>query len=47
MLYIFGDCTFDTERCELRHAGEMVTVEPKVFKVLGRVCKPCFSLYIA
>jgi len=35
MLYIFGDCTFDTERCELRHAGEMVTVEPKVFKVLA------------
>jgi DNA-binding winged helix-turn-helix (wHTH) protein len=35
MLYIFGDCTFDTERCELRHTGETVTVEPKVFKVLA------------
>jgi class 3 adenylate cyclase/DNA-binding winged helix-turn-helix (wHTH) protein/tetratricopeptide (TPR) repeat protein len=35
MLYLFGDCTVDTARCEVRRAGETVTVEPKVFKVLA------------
>lgn len=34
MISVFGDCELDAERCELRHAGAAVTVEPKVFKVL-------------
>jgi DNA-binding winged helix-turn-helix (wHTH) protein len=35
MLYIFEDCELDAARYELRCAGETVTVEPKVFKVLA------------
>ena len=35
MLYIFEDCELDAARYELRRAGETVTVEPKVFKVLA------------
>jgi DNA-binding winged helix-turn-helix (wHTH) protein len=35
MRYVFGDCEFDAARCELRCAGKIVLVEPKVFKVLA------------
>jgi DNA-binding winged helix-turn-helix (wHTH) protein len=35
MLYDFGDYELDAAWCELRRAGETVTVEPKVFKVLA------------
>ena len=34
MLYRFGDCVLDEERYELRRAGEVVALEPKVFQVL-------------
>lgn len=34
MIYRFGNCTLDEERHELRRAGEVVAVEPKVFEVL-------------
>lgn len=35
MIYTFGDCELDVTGCELRHTGEVVTVEPKVFRVLA------------
>jgi DNA-binding winged helix-turn-helix (wHTH) protein len=34
MIYIFGDCTLDADRHELRRACQVVAVEPKVFQVL-------------
>jgi DNA-binding winged helix-turn-helix (wHTH) protein len=34
MVYIFGDCTLDADHHELRRAGQVVAVEPKVFQVL-------------
>src|SRR5262249_49634032 len=35
MLYVFGDYTLDTQRCELHRAGHLVNVRPKVFQVLA------------
>ena len=35
MIYVFGDYTLDTERYELRHAGELCKLEPQVFNVLA------------
>lgn len=32
---MFGDCTLDTERYELRRAGVLVKVQPKAFEVLA------------
>src|SRR5262249_9470703 len=34
MIYRFGDCVLDEERYELRRAGAVVALEPKVFQVL-------------
>jgi DNA-binding response OmpR family regulator len=34
MTYCFGDYELDVQRCELRCAGQQVTIEPKVFAVL-------------
>src|SRR5262245_26748106 len=34
MIYRFGACVLDAERYELRRAGEVVAIEPKVFQVL-------------
>ena len=34
MIYRFGDCVLDAERYELRRAGAVVAIEPKVFQVL-------------
>ena len=34
MRFLFGECTLDTERYELRRAGQLVPLEPKVFRVL-------------
>ena len=34
MIYLFGDCTFDTERRELRRGGANVEMEPQVFDLL-------------
>src|SRR5258706_15956017 len=34
MIYVFGDCTLDTDSHELRRAGQGVALEPKVFQVL-------------
>jgi len=34
MIYHFGDCVLDAERYELRRAGAVVAIEPKVFQVL-------------
>ncbi len=31
MIYVFGDCTLDTDSHELRRAGQGVALEPKVF----------------
>jgi DNA-binding response OmpR family regulator len=35
MIYRFGDCELDTERLELRCAGQPVAMEPKAFEVLS------------
>jgi predicted ATPase/DNA-binding winged helix-turn-helix (wHTH) protein len=35
MLYVFGDYTLDPEHYELRQAGKLVRVEPRVFDVLA------------
>jgi DNA-binding winged helix-turn-helix (wHTH) protein/predicted ATPase len=35
MIYVFGDYTLDTERYELRQAGELCKLEPQVFNVLA------------
>src|SRR5262252_7854578 len=34
MLYVFGDYTLDTQRCEVQCAGQPVHVRAKVFQVL-------------
>jgi DNA-binding response OmpR family regulator len=34
MIYRFGDYEFDAQRCELRCAGQLVAIEPKVLAVL-------------
>src|SRR5262245_46394824 len=34
MLYRFDDYELDAQRCELRCAGQLVAIEPKVFAVL-------------
>ena len=34
MRFVFGDCTLDTERYELRRAGQVVALEPRTFRVL-------------
>jgi DNA-binding winged helix-turn-helix (wHTH) protein/tetratricopeptide (TPR) repeat protein len=35
MLYVIGDYTLDTRRYELRRAGELIALRPKVFHVLA------------
>ena len=35
MRYVFGDYTLDAERYELRRAGQLVPVEPRVFDLLA------------
>lgn len=34
MIYQFGDCTLDTNRDEVRRAGELINTEPQALKVL-------------
>jgi DNA-binding response OmpR family regulator len=34
MIYRFGNYELDAQRCELRCAGQLVAIEPKVFEVL-------------
>ena len=34
MRFVFGDCTLDTERYELRRTGHIIALEPKAFRVL-------------
>ena len=34
MIYVFSDCILDADRRELRRAGQVVAIEPKVFQVL-------------
>jgi DNA-binding winged helix-turn-helix (wHTH) protein len=34
MHFVFGECTLDTERYELRRAGQVVPLAPQAFKVL-------------
>ena len=34
MRFVFGDCELDTERYELRRAGQVVSLEPMAFRVL-------------
>lgn len=35
MRYIFGDSSLDTQRYELRRAGELISLGPQVFNVLA------------
>ena len=35
MLYSFEDCTLDTQRYELRRAGDLVPLDRQVFQVLA------------
>jgi DNA-binding response OmpR family regulator len=35
MLYVFGDYTLDTEQYELRQAGRLVPLEPRVVELLA------------
>jgi DNA-binding winged helix-turn-helix (wHTH) protein/class 3 adenylate cyclase len=35
MRFVFGDCMLDTERYELRRAGQVVALEPRAFRVLA------------
>ena len=35
MRFVFGDCDLDTERYELRRAGQVVALEPRAFRVLA------------
>ena len=35
MRCVFGDCTLDTERYELRRAGQVIALEPRAFRVLA------------
>jgi DNA-binding winged helix-turn-helix (wHTH) protein/tetratricopeptide (TPR) repeat protein len=35
MRFVFGDCTLDTERYELRRAGQVIALEPRAFRVLA------------
>jgi DNA-binding winged helix-turn-helix (wHTH) protein len=35
MIYVFGEYTFDTQRYELRRAGELIPLGPQVFNVLA------------
>lgn len=39
MIYTFGDCELDDDRCELRRAGGPVHVQPKVFDLLVLLAK--------
>src|SRR5215472_13403459 len=34
MLYVFGDCTLDTQLYTLQRAGQALRLRPKVFQVL-------------
>ena len=34
MIYRFGNYELDEQHCELRRAGQLVAIEPKVFEVL-------------
>src|SRR5215468_7832469 len=35
MRFGFGDCTLDTERYELRRAGQVIALEPRALRVLA------------
>lgn len=35
MRFVFGECELDTERYELRRAGQAIAFEPKAFQVLA------------
>lgn len=41
MHYVFGDCTLDTERYELRRAGVRIPLRPKVFQLLVYLIVHC------
>ena len=41
MIYVFEDCSLDTDRRELRRAGTLVPVEPQVFDVLQFLLANC------
>lgn len=41
MRYVFGDCTLDTERYELRRAGVWIPLRPKVFQLLVYLITHC------
>jgi DNA-binding winged helix-turn-helix (wHTH) protein len=34
MRFVFGNCMLDTERYELRRAGQVIALEPRAFRVL-------------
>ena len=35
MIYQFGDCSLDTELFELRRSGQLVALEPQVFRLVA------------
>ena len=39
MLYLFENCSLDSDRRELRRAGTLVAVEPQVFDVLHNLIR--------
>ena len=43
-IYVFGAYTLDTQRYELRRAGEPLPLEPKVFDVLTYLVQQCDRL---
>jgi DNA-binding winged helix-turn-helix (wHTH) protein len=43
-MYVFGAYTLDTQRYELRRAGEPLPLEPKVFDVLTYLVQQCDRL---
>ena len=41
MRYRFLDCTLDAQRRELRRAGELVALRPRVFQLLLHLLEQC------
>ena len=39
MRFVFGDCELDTERYELRRAGQVVALEPMALRVLAHLLR--------
>jgi DNA-binding winged helix-turn-helix (wHTH) protein len=42
MVFVFGECTLDVDRRELRRAGSVRPLEPKAFLVLVHLLATCW-----